>query len=115
MEMQKTASQQDHTFTDYSQIVQSASFRQLMHAKKRFILPFSLFFMIFYFALPVLTSYSKALNTPAIGSISWAWLFAFAQFIMTWALCTLYSKRAAKFDEMVEKIKNEVKERSHKS
>jgi uncharacterized membrane protein (DUF485 family) len=95
---------------DYTQIAQSSSFQQLMRAKKNFILPLTLFFLIFYFSLPVLTSYSKVLNSPAIGPISWGWLFAFAQFIMTWALCTLYSKRAAKFDEIVEQIKQEAKE-----
>jgi hypothetical protein len=29
---------------------------------------------------------------------------------MTWALCILYSKQAAKFDEIVEQIKQEAKE-----
>lgn len=94
---------------DYSQVVQSASFQQLMREKRGFILPFSLFFLAFYFTLPILTSYSTVLNTPAFGSISWAWVFAFAQFIMTWTLCMLYSKRAARFDKMVEKIRQEVK------
>ncbi|BDG34867.1 DUF485 domain-containing protein [Saccharococcus caldoxylosilyticus] len=100
----------EHTSIDYTKITQSSSFQQLMRAKKKFILPLTLFFLIFYFALPILTSYSNVLNSPAIGPISWAWLFAFAQFIMTWALCTLYSKRAANFDEMVEQIKQEAKE-----
>lgn len=95
---------------DYSQIVQSSSFQHLMLTKKNFILSATLFFLVFYFALPILTSYSNVLNSPAIGPISWAWVFAFAQFIMTWALCMLYSKRAAKFDEIVEKIKQEAKE-----
>ncbi|MFC4184176.1 DUF485 domain-containing protein [Saccharococcus thermophilus] len=99
-----------HSQIDYSQIAQSPSFQQLMRIKKNFILSATLFFLVFYFALPVLTSYSKALNSPAIGPISWAWLFAFAQFIMTWALCILYSKRAAKFDEIVEQIRQEAKE-----
>ncbi|OAT73592.1 DUF485 domain-containing protein [Parageobacillus thermoglucosidasius] len=106
---------QDHSFeertvTDYSRIVQSSSFQHLMREKKNFILPFTLFFLVFYFALPILTSYSNVLNSSAIGPISWAWIFAFAQFVMTWALCTLYSKRAAKFDEIVERIKQEAKE-----
>jgi len=65
--------------------------------------------MAFYFTLPILTSYSTILNNPAIGSISWAWIFASAQFIMTWALCMIYSKRAAQFDVMVEKIIQENK------
>lgn len=104
----KEFSSQQQTI-DYSKVVQSASFQQLMREKRGFILPFSLFFLAFYFTLPILTSYSTVLNTPAFGSISWAWVFAFAQFIMTWVLCMLYSKRAAHFDEIVEKMKQEVK------
>lgn len=104
----KEFSSQQRTI-DYSKVVQSASFQQLMREKRGFILPFSLFFLAFYFTLPILTSYSTVLNTPAFGSISWAWVFAFAQFIMTWVLCMLYSKRAARFDEIVEKMKQEVK------
>ncbi|PLS18817.1 DUF485 domain-containing protein [Bacillus sp. M6-12] len=92
---------------DYSRVVASASFKELMRQKRNFILPMSIFFMVFYFTLPVLTSYTSVLNNPAIGAISWAWIFAGAQFIMTWALCMLYSRRAAKFDELVEKISAE--------
>jgi uncharacterized membrane protein (DUF485 family) len=110
MAIKEFSSQQQRTSIDYSQIVQSSSFQQLLREKRGFILPLSLFFLAFYFTLPILTSYSNVLNTPAIGSISWAWLFAFAQFIMTWTLCMMYSKRAARFDEIVEKIKQEVKE-----
>ena len=45
------------------------------------------------------------LNTPAIGAISWAWLFALTQFVMTWVLCGLYAKKAAKFDNYVSALK----------
>ncbi|WP_027408408.1 DUF485 domain-containing protein [Anoxybacteroides tepidamans] len=110
MEMKQFSSEPPSASINYSEVVQSSSFQQLMREKRRFILPFSLFFLAFYFALPILTSYSKVLNTPAIGSVSWAWVFAFAQFIMTWTLCMLYSKRAARFDEMVEQIRQEAKE-----
>ncbi|WP_128721515.1 DUF485 domain-containing protein [Mesobacillus subterraneus] len=91
---------------DYSAIVQSEKFQQLLKEKRNFLLPFSLFFLAFYFTLPILTAYSTVLNTPAFGAISWAWVFAFAQFIMTWSLCIIYTKRAAKFDEIVEEIKS---------
>ena len=91
----------------YTEIVKSEAFRKLMARKKSFILPASLFFLIFYFALPVMTSVSDVLNQKAIGAISWAWLFAFAQFIMTWGLCSLYSRKAEDFDRMVEHIRKE--------
>ncbi|WP_166241375.1 DUF485 domain-containing protein [Paenibacillus turpanensis] len=93
----------------YSQVVKSASFQKLMDSKKRFILPMSIFFLVFYFVLPVMTSYSSVLNQPAFGAVTWAWVFAFAQFIMTWVLCSLYSRKAVQFDEQAEKIKEELR------
>ncbi len=97
------------TAINYQAIARSGKFQQLLQKKKAFILPWSIFFFVFYFMLPVMTSYSKVLNTPAIGAITWAWVFAFAQFIMTWALCVLYTKKSAEFDTVVEEIKQEAK------
>ncbi|GKS13833.1 membrane protein [Paenibacillus chitinolyticus] len=94
---------------NYTEIAQSGQFQALLKRKRQFILPLSLFFFAFYFTLPILTSYTTVLNTPAFGSVSWAWVFAFAQFIMTWVLCILYSRRAAKFDVMVQQIRQQMK------
>jgi uncharacterized membrane protein (DUF485 family) len=92
---------------DYSAIVQSSSFQTLLSEKKKFIIPITIFFFCFYFALPILTSYTTILNHKFIGDITWAWAFAFMQFIMTWGLCMLYTKKAAKFDDLAEKVKQE--------
>ncbi|MEH7331316.1 DUF485 domain-containing protein [Neobacillus drentensis] len=100
----------DISESDYSSIAQSSSFQTLLSEKKKFIIPITIFFFCFYFALPILTSYSTILNHKFIGSISWAWVFAFLQFVMTWGLCMLYSKKAAKFDELADKV---VKERGN--
>lgn len=89
---------------DYSRIANSPQFKALMAKKKRFLVPMSLFFFAYYFTLPLLTSYSKILNTPAFGSVSWAWVFAFSQFIMTWVLCIVYSRKSNEYDTMVEEI-----------
>ncbi|WP_028776339.1 DUF485 domain-containing protein [Shimazuella kribbensis] len=95
----------DQNENDYSKITQSSLFQELIQKKKNFIIPTTIFFFVFYFALPILTSYSTVLNTPAFGPISWAWVFAFAQFAMTWGLCLLYSNKAKSFDKIVEQIK----------
>ncbi|MGN7454096.1 DUF485 domain-containing protein [Paenibacillus pasadenensis] len=95
----------------YTDVAHSDSFRRLLRKKKQFLLPMSVFFLAFYFTLPLLTAFSTVLNEPAVGPVSWAWLLASAQFIMTWALCIIYTRRAARFDEMVEAIKAEVAER----
>jgi uncharacterized membrane protein (DUF485 family) len=89
---------------DYTKIAQSKEFKQLLEEKKKFIMPLSIFFFCFYIALPIMTSYSKVLNTPAVADITWAWIFAFAQFVMTWGLCMLYSKKASSFDRLSEKV-----------
>lgn len=89
---------------NYTEVVQSEEFQLLLNTKKKFIIPMSIFFLSFFIALPILTSYSKVLNTPAFGDVTWAWVFAFAQFIMTWSLCMIYSKKAESFDEISQKI-----------
>ncbi|AIE61087.1 DUF485 domain-containing protein [Bacillus methanolicus] len=95
---------QNASSLNYSEMAQSTSFKHLLRKKRNFILPFSLFFLAFYFTLPILTAYSDILNTPALGPISWAWVFAFAQFIMTWTLCIIYTKKSTEFDKIVEEI-----------
>ncbi|MGG4550704.1 DUF485 domain-containing protein [Paenibacillus humicus] len=92
------------TPAQYSSIAKSDPFRKLIRIKKTFIIPFTIFFLCFYFALPILTSYTSILNHSFYGSITWAWVFAFLQFIMTWALCMIYYKKAAKFDEISDQI-----------
>jgi uncharacterized membrane protein (DUF485 family) len=101
MEAKKTKTNSE---SDYSLIVQSSSFQSLLSEKRKFIIPVTIFFFCFYFALPVLTSYSTVLNNKFIGSITWAWVFAFLQFVMTWVLCMVYSKKAARFDELAAKV-----------
>lgn len=96
-----------NTENDYSSIAQSSSFQTLLSEKKKFIIPITIFFFCFYFALPILTSYSTVLNHKFIGSITWAWVFAFLQFVMTWVLSMLYSKKAARFDELANKVVQE--------
>lgn len=89
---------------DYTKMVQSKAFKQLLQKKRNFLLPLSLFFLAFYFTLPILTAYTTVLNQPAFASMTWAWIFAFAQFVMTWTLCILYARRASQFDQLVETI-----------
>jgi uncharacterized membrane protein (DUF485 family) len=103
MELDKNSSTSISQST-YSEVAKSHEFKQLLKAKRKFILPMSLFFFCFYIALPLMTSYSKALNTKEIGEVTWAWMFAFAQFVMTWSLCMIYSKRAESFDKMAEGV-----------
>lgn len=102
-----TQSKQAESSRSAESIVNSPTFHELMTEKTRFILPSILFSLTFYFTLPILTSYFTFLNKKIIGEITWAWLFAFSQFLMTWTFCVLYSRRARRFDDLVARIKQE--------
>jgi uncharacterized membrane protein (DUF485 family) len=74
-------------------------FRQLLRNKTRFISLATAFFLVFYFALPVLSGYwPELMGRKAIGQFSLAYVFALAQFPMAWAVAALYLKAAARFD-----------------
>lgn len=97
---------------DYVEIEESAEFKQFLKRKWKFIVPMTIFFMIFYFLLPILTSYTTFLNTPAIGDISWTWIFAFSQFLMVWVLSVIYVKKANSFDKEADQIiKEKIKQK----
>jgi uncharacterized membrane protein (DUF485 family) len=76
-----------------------------MRAKKRFIVPAFIIFVLYYFALPVLVGYAPALMaTPVIGPVNLAYLFALSQFFVAWLIAWLYVRRAARFDEMAQTV-----------
>ncbi|MEH7125322.1 DUF485 domain-containing protein [Bacillus sp. JJ1532] len=92
---------------DYVKVTSSSQFKQFLSKKNKFLVPMTIFFMIFYFLLPIFTSYTTFLNTPAIGDISWTWIFAVSQFVMVWVISSIYVKKAASFDKEAEQIINE--------
>lgn len=92
---------------NYAMIAESEAFKELLAVKKRFIILTTSFFISFALLLPILAFYTDLLTRSAIGAISWAWVFAFAQFVMTWAVCHLYMKKAARFDELKRQVLQE--------
>src|SRR5699024_8097737 len=102
MGVQKTQDQSEKI--KYKKVDKSNKFKKLISDRKKFIIPYTIFFLIFYFLLPIATSYTTFLNKTAIGDISWIWLFAFAQLVMTFDLCIVYVKKSAAFDVQAEEI-----------
>ena len=87
--------------TNWSAIAASSRFRELLRAKRRFILPAMLFFVIYYFALPVLVGYApRLMERRIIGAVNLAYLFALSQFFMAWIIAWLYTRAAGRFDRM---------------
>lgn len=89
---------------DWEQIYHSSEFRSLMQKKKRFMISATLFFALYYFALPFFTGYFQFLNKPLFGAVNGAYLFAISQFFMAWILAVLYVRHANKTDQLVQRI-----------
>src|SRR6266496_2407328 len=86
--------------TDWDVVATNPEFKALMRAKKRFIIPATIAFVLYYFALPILVGYAPAfMATPVIGPVNIAYLFALSQFFVAWFIAFLYVRAAARFDE----------------
>ena len=104
---------EDSDPVDWSRVTQMPEFRAMVRAKLRFIIPAVVFFVIYYFALPVLVGYAPGLMSKrVIGVVNLAYLFALSQFFMAWIIAALYIRAAAKFDKMehtvIEKAEEEL-------
>src|SRR5687767_470137 len=90
-----------HANLRWSEIEQSPEFRDLVARKARFIVPATIFFVVYYFALPVLIGYAPAfMETRVFGAVNLAYLFALSQFFVAWIIAALYVRAAARFDKM---------------
>jgi uncharacterized membrane protein (DUF485 family) len=90
---------------NWNEIAASDRFRQLLRAKRRFVLPAMIFFIAYYFALPLLVGYARPLmEKPVIGAVNLAYLFAFSQFFMAWIIAALYVRAANRFDKMAREV-----------
>lgn len=88
---------------EQNKVEQTAAFRELVRRKRAFIVPIIVAFSAFYFLLPVLFSYTTVLNVQIIGAVNLAYVYAFALFVATWAICHLYVRQASKWDELAER------------
>ena len=89
----------------WDQVAATEEFRALVAAKVRFILPATIFFIVYYFALPVLVGYAPSfMDTKIFGPVNIAYLFALSQFFMAWILAYIYLRQAGRFDQMAKNI-----------
>jgi uncharacterized membrane protein (DUF485 family) len=85
--------------TDWDVVAANPEFRALLRAKRRFIVPATIAFIVYYFALPILVGYAPAfMATRVIGPVNIAYLFALSQFFVAWLIAFLYVRAASRFD-----------------
>jgi uncharacterized membrane protein (DUF485 family) len=90
---------------DWERIARSAEFKELLQAKRRFIVPATIFFVLYYFALPYLVGYHSAFMQRKVwGEMNLAYLFALSQFFIAWILAALYVTAAKRWDQRARAI-----------
>jgi len=83
----------------YALICKDPGFRALIRRKAALIVPATVFFVAYYFALPVAAGWFPELMQREVwGRVNVAYLFALSQFLMTWGLAFLYVWAAAGWD-----------------
>jgi uncharacterized membrane protein (DUF485 family) len=90
---------------DWRALETDPEFRALVAARRRFTIPAVIFFVVYYFALPISVGYfPDVMSRRAIGSVNLAYLFALSQFVMAWVLMWLYVRAARRFDAQAARI-----------
>jgi len=91
--------------SEWDKVAESREFKDLMATKKIFIIPAFIFFVTYYFALPVLVGYAPGfMATKVWGPVNLAYLFALSQFFVAWIIAALYVRAADDFDKLADDI-----------
>jgi uncharacterized membrane protein (DUF485 family) len=96
---------EDRDVAAWDRLAATAEFKALLKAKMRFVVPATVFFIAYYFALPLLVGYAPELMArKVLGVVNVAYLFALSQFFMAWLLAWAYVRAARRFDSMARAV-----------
>ena len=96
---------EDRDVADWDRLAATAEFKSLLKAKAKFIVPATVFFIVYYFSLPLLVGYAPELMARKVfGVVNVAYLFALSQFFMAWIIAWAYVRAAARFDKMARAV-----------
>lgn len=99
-----TVARYEASQSTWDKIAESPEFKDLMATKRSFIVPAFVFFVVYYFALPVLVGYAPQFMATRVLGVNLAYLFALSQFFVAWIIAGLYVKAANNFDRLARDI-----------
>ena len=94
--------------TDWRAIEESPEFRELTRRKKAFVVPATIFFMVWYFGFIVLCGYASDFMGREFlaDGLTVGYVLALTQFVMSWALAAMYVRRANRvFDPLAARVR----------
>ena len=91
---------------DWVAIEQSPEFRELIAARRRFVLPATIFFLAWYFGFVLLAGYAPDFMAESVyQGLTVGYCIALTQFVMVFTLGFLYLRRADKvYDPLAAKV-----------
>ena len=97
-----------HVETDWRATEESPEFRELIRRKKAFVIPATIFFMVWYFGFIVLCGYAPDFMGREFitDGLTVGYVLALTQFVMSWVLAAMYVRRANRtFDPLAERVR----------
>ncbi len=79
--------------TEDSRAASQRYYQGMVQARRQIIVPLVLLTLVFFFTQQVLTNFTTALDGMAFSGMSWAYIYAFAQFFFVIILTTIYRSR----------------------
>jgi uncharacterized membrane protein (DUF485 family) len=91
---------------DWHEIAQSPEFRELVAARRRFVLPATIFFLGWYIGFILLTGYAPDFMARSVyQGLTVGYCLALTQFVMVGTLGLMYLRRSERiYDPLAEKV-----------
>jgi uncharacterized membrane protein (DUF485 family) len=105
-ESRVAAGSDHHPEIDWVAAERSPEFRELIKRKRSFVLPATVFFLVWYFGFIVLAGYAPDFMGEEFitDGLTVGYTLALTQFVMTWVLGWLYLRKADRvFDPLAER------------
>lgn len=96
--------------SDWERVERTSAFEELARKKRAFIVPAVILFTVFFLGWPALGGFTTLLDGQAIGAMTWAYVYGFAQLATTLVLLHLYTRQAAKWDGLARRAREEAAE-----
>ena len=95
-----------HRAVDWEGIERSAEFRELVAAKRRFVIPATIFFLSWYLGFILLCGYAEDFMAESVyEGLTVGYVLALTQFVMVAVLGLWYLRRSDKvFDPLADKV-----------
>lgn len=96
--------------TEWERVERTPAFGALVRGKKAFLIPVVVFFTVFFLGWPALGGFTTVLDGKAVGAVTWAYVYGFAQLATTLILLHMYMRQAAKWDRLADRAREEAPE-----